>query len=104
MPSIKLKSHKGTLKRFKVTPNGKVLHKACGSSHINSHKSGNKIRSLRRKRALQSAADAERCRIVVLANKRRKRRKSEAEIAAGPQAPWRRRGPAATADAAPATN
>jgi hypothetical protein len=40
--------HKGLKKRFKVTANGKVLHKPCGSSHLNSHKSGKKIRRLRR--------------------------------------------------------
>ena len=36
----KLKTHKGMKKRFKVSANGKVTHKRCGSSHLNSHKSG----------------------------------------------------------------
>lgn len=49
MPSIKMKTHKGIKKRFKVTANGKVLHKRCGSSHLNSHKSGKQIRRLRKK-------------------------------------------------------
>ncbi len=62
MPSQKMKTHKGIKKRFKVSATGKVGHKPCGSSHLNSHKSGKKIRRLRRKRYLQSPADAARLR------------------------------------------
>jgi large subunit ribosomal protein L35 len=62
MPSLKMKSHKGLKKRFKVSATGKVMHKPCGSSHLNSHKSGKKIRRLRRKKALKVAADAQRIR------------------------------------------
>ncbi len=62
MPSIKMKTHKGVKKRFKVTANGKVKHKACGSSHLNSHKSGKQIRRLRKKRVLKVEADAKRLR------------------------------------------
>ena len=61
MPSVKLKTHKGIKKRFKVTATGKVGHKPCGSSHLNSHKSGSKIRSLRKKKYLKVEADAARC-------------------------------------------
>ncbi len=49
MPSIKRKTHKATKKRFTVSATGKVRHKRCGSSHLNSHKSGKKIRRLRKK-------------------------------------------------------
>jgi large subunit ribosomal protein L35 len=62
MPSLKMKTHKGLKKRFKVSATGKVLHKPCGSSHLNSHKSGKQIRRLRRKRALKVGADAQRIR------------------------------------------
>lgn len=62
MPSLKMKTHKGLKKRFKVSATGKVLHKPCGSSHLNSHKSGKKIRRLRRKKALRVGADAQRIR------------------------------------------
>ena len=62
MPSIKMKTHKGLKKRFKVSATGKVLHKPCGSSHLNSHKNGKKIRRLRRKKALKITADAKRVR------------------------------------------
>jgi large subunit ribosomal protein L35 len=54
MPSIKQKTHKGIKKRFKVTATGKVVHKRCGSSHLNSHKSGKQIRRLRKKSVLKS--------------------------------------------------
>jgi large subunit ribosomal protein L35 len=62
MPSIKMKTHKGLKKRFKVSANGKVLHKPCGSSHLNSHKSGKKIRRLRRAKVLRPTGDAHRIR------------------------------------------
>ena len=45
----KLKTHKGMKKRFKVSANGKVSHKRCGSSHLMSHKSGKQVRRLRKK-------------------------------------------------------
>jgi large subunit ribosomal protein L35 len=62
MPSIKMKTHKGVKKRFKVTANGKVTHKRCGSSHLNSHKSGKKIRRLRKKSVVKIGPEAQRLR------------------------------------------
>ena len=62
MPSIKMKSHKGTKKRFSVTATGKVMHKRCGSSHLNSHKSGSQIRKLRKKATVKIGAEARRLR------------------------------------------
>jgi large subunit ribosomal protein L35 len=61
----KLKTHKGMKKRFKVSATGKVSHKRCGSSHLNSHKSGKKIRRLRKKSFLKNAAEAHRVRRAV---------------------------------------
>lgn len=58
----KMKTHKGAKKRFTVTATGKVMHKRCGSSHLNSHKSGNKIRKLKKKTVLRVGADAARLR------------------------------------------
>ena len=58
----KLKTHKGIKKRFKVSATGKVSHKRCGSSHLNSHKSGKKIRRLRKKSFLSVSAEAHRVR------------------------------------------
>ncbi len=58
----KLKTHKGMKKRFKVSANGKVQHKRCGSSHLNSHKSGKRIRRLRKPTSLNVAAETRRVR------------------------------------------
>ncbi|QDV33295.1 50S ribosomal protein L35 [Tautonia plasticadhaerens] len=58
MPSVKMKTHKGTKKRFKVTATGKVVHKRCGSSHLNSHMSGKRIRKLRKPVVLRNKAVA----------------------------------------------
>ncbi len=44
----KMKTHKGLLKRIKLTGKGKVKFKRAFSSHLNSHMSGNKIRKLRK--------------------------------------------------------
>ena len=41
------KSHKGSLKRFKVTANGKLRRSQAGKKHINSHKTGKRKRQLR---------------------------------------------------------
>jgi large subunit ribosomal protein L35 len=61
----KLKTHKGMKKRFKVSANGKVQHKRCGSSHLMSHKSGKRVRRLRKKSTLDVAAEARRVRTAL---------------------------------------
>src|SRR6516162_2611025 len=58
----KLKTHKGMKKRFKVSANGKVSHKRCGSSHLMSHKNGKQVRRLRKKSSLDVAAESRRVR------------------------------------------
>jgi large subunit ribosomal protein L35 len=62
----KLKTHKGMKKRFKISATGKVQHKRCGSSHLMSHKSGNRVRRLRKRRALIISAEARRIRNAML--------------------------------------
>jgi large subunit ribosomal protein L35 len=62
----KLKTHKGLKKRFKVSATGKVSHKRCGSSHLNSHKSGKRIRRLRKRKTLKVSAEARRLRAALL--------------------------------------
>ena len=52
----KLKSHKGLLKRVKVTARGKVKFKNSFSGHLKSHKRGKKLRQLRAK-SMASSAD-----------------------------------------------
>ncbi len=62
----KLKTHKGMKKRFKVSANGKVQHKRCGSSHLMSHKNGKQVRRLRKKSTLDVSAESRRVRNAVL--------------------------------------
>jgi large subunit ribosomal protein L35 len=62
----KLKTHKGMKKRFKVSATGKVSHKKCGSSHLNSHKSGKQVRRLRKKVFLDVSAENRRIRNALL--------------------------------------
>jgi len=61
----KLKTHKGIKKRFKVSANGKVSHKRCGSSHLMSHKNGKQVRRLRKKSILRVEAEAKRLRRAI---------------------------------------
>jgi large subunit ribosomal protein L35 len=58
----KLKTHKGMKKRFKISASGKVQHKRCGSSHLMSHKSGKRVRRLRKRSQLNIAAETARIR------------------------------------------
>lgn len=51
----KMKTHKGTKKRMKLTANGKVKHKTANAGHLMSGKSGNRCRSLRKPSILKGA-------------------------------------------------
>ncbi len=51
----KMKTHKGVLKRIRVTATGKVRHKRANSGHLMSGKSGNRCRSLRKTTTLKRA-------------------------------------------------
>jgi large subunit ribosomal protein L35 len=53
-------------KRFKVSATGKVSHKRCGSSHLNSHKSSKRIRRLRKATNLKISAEVHRIRTALL--------------------------------------
>lgn len=45
----KLKSHKGLLKRIRITGRGKVSFHKANAGHLRSGKGGKKLRNLRRK-------------------------------------------------------
>ncbi|MGE0432520.1 MAG: 50S ribosomal protein L35 [Planctomycetota bacterium] len=45
---IKQKTHKAAAKRMKLTANGKLKRMKAGRGHLMSHKSGNRVRSLRK--------------------------------------------------------
>ena len=46
----KTKTHKGLMKRIKITGKGKVKFKRSFGSHLMSHMSGNKVREVRQTR------------------------------------------------------
>jgi large subunit ribosomal protein L35 len=43
----KIKTHKATVKRFKITGTGKVLKRKAGQDHFNARESGNTTRGKR---------------------------------------------------------
>ena len=43
----KMKTHKASKKRFKVTESGKLKRVQAGKKHLNSHKTGKRKRQLR---------------------------------------------------------
>ncbi len=48
----KMKTHKATKKRFRVTANGKVKHRGAGTSHLAIRMSAKRKRNLRGTRVL----------------------------------------------------
>jgi large subunit ribosomal protein L35 len=48
----KMKTHKGTRKRFRLTANGKVKHRGAGTSHLATAMSPKRKRNLRGTRVL----------------------------------------------------
>jgi large subunit ribosomal protein L35 len=53
----KLKTHKGLLKRVRISKSGKVRHRSAYHKHLSSHKSGKRLRKLR-KDPYASSSDA----------------------------------------------
>ncbi len=51
----KMKTHKGTKKRFRLTATGKVKHRAAGTSHLASRMSKKRRRNLRRTDVMDKA-------------------------------------------------
>jgi large subunit ribosomal protein L35 len=49
----KMKTHKGTKKRFRLTANGKAKHRASGTSHLASRMSHKRKRNLRGTRVVE---------------------------------------------------
>ena len=45
----KMKTHKASKKRFRVTASGKLKRSQAGKKHLNSHKTGKRKRHLRSK-------------------------------------------------------
>jgi large subunit ribosomal protein L35 len=51
----KVKTHKGTSKRFRVTKSGKIMHRASGQDHFNSRDTGKVTKNKRRDSALHAS-------------------------------------------------
>ena len=51
---MKLKTHKSTSKRFKVTKNGKVIKRTAGQDHFNGKESGKITRNKRSDKQLSN--------------------------------------------------
>ncbi len=54
----KLKTHRGSKKRFKITARGKVMHKRAGARHLLQGRSASRSRQLRRPDQLNSTQAA----------------------------------------------
>ncbi len=50
----KVKTHKGTAKRFRKTTTGKLLHRTAGQNHFNSREAGKVTKNKRRDQTLSS--------------------------------------------------
>jgi len=50
---LKLKTHKGVAKRFKLSKGKKVKYAPCGKSHLMTSKTTKRLRSLRKARTLK---------------------------------------------------
>lgn len=60
----KNKTHKGLLKRIRLTKTGKVKHKTCGGSHLKSNKSGEQVRDFRKSKTM-SRGEAKRVELLL---------------------------------------
>jgi large subunit ribosomal protein L35 len=64
---MKMKTHKGAAKRFKVTASGKVRKNKAYKSHILTKKSSKRKRKLRRGDLVQTAGDTKRMKRLIQA-------------------------------------
>jgi len=64
MKTQKIKTKRSAAKRFKITANGKVMHKRSGTNHFGRRKRGNRQRALRIPNVL-GPADAHRIRVAL---------------------------------------
>jgi len=56
--SAKMKTHKGVKKRFRLSANGKVKYKPCGSTHRNVRVSAKRKRNMRGNDTLEPCMEA----------------------------------------------
>jgi large subunit ribosomal protein L35 len=96
----KNKSHKGLLKRIRVSKTGKIRHRMAGHKHLRSGKGGKRLRQMR-KDPYMSSADSKRLE-KLLFRRLRGRSQPKAAIRRSPS-PAQRRAAREAAKAAKAT-
>lgn len=96
----KNKSHKGLLKRIRISKTGKARHRSAFHKHLSSHKSGKRLRQLRKDRFM-AGPDAKRLE-KLLFRRLRGRNQPRAALKRSPS-PEQRRAMRAEAAAAAAT-
>ena len=62
----KMKSHKASKSRFRLTPNGKVVRTQCGVRHLLTNRSPKRLRNLHKKTVSTSAGILRRARFMTL--------------------------------------
>jgi large subunit ribosomal protein L35 len=81
----KCKTHKGLLKRVRVTRTGKIKLRRTYGRHLRSHKAAKLIRKYRRARYISGGADLRKLRILLhLPVNRRQPRRPQTAVAAAP--------------------
>lgn len=78
----KNKTHKGLLKRIRVTKTGLIRHKRCGGKHLKSDKSGQHVRHFR-KQSMMTTGEAKRLELMLF-RKLRGRNQPRAAIRRSP--------------------
>jgi len=61
----KMKTHKGTKKRFRLTAKGKAKHRSAGTSHLAYRKTQKQKRNLRGTTIVQNETEAAKIRIAL---------------------------------------
>jgi large subunit ribosomal protein L35 len=62
----KMKSHKASKKRIRLTPNGKLMRTQCGVRHLLADRSPKRMRNLTKKTQTTAAGYKRRARIALL--------------------------------------
>jgi large subunit ribosomal protein L35 len=62
----KMKSHKASKRRLRITPTGKVLRTQCGVRHLLTHRTPKRKRNLRQKATTTTAGYTRRARYALL--------------------------------------
>lgn len=63
----KMKSHKASKRRIRITPTGKVVRTQCGVRHLLTHRSPKRLRNLHKKTTSTSWGITKRAKIALLA-------------------------------------